>query len=44
LDNAQSAVEAQHLLSNDSVLESYGHLSKDTYLWLQECWEMNYRV
>jgi hypothetical protein len=38
---AESSVAAQKLLSNDKTLESSGHLSYATYVWLQEQWGMN---
>jgi hypothetical protein len=38
LHESESAVEAHAMLSNDDVLESNGHMTDKTFLFLQECW------
>jgi hypothetical protein len=35
-----AAIEAKNLLTNEFELESYGHMTQETFLWLQECWDM----
>ena len=40
LNDVDAAIEAKILLTNELELESYGHMTQETFLWLQGCWEM----
>ena len=38
MDNVESANEAKFYLTNESELEVCGHMTYESYLWLQESW------
>ena len=41
LHEPESAIEAHETLSNDKIMESNGHMTNRTFLFLQECWGMD---
>jgi hypothetical protein len=41
MNDSAAAIVAKSLLTDDSVIESNGHMTKKTFLWLQDCWGMS---
>jgi hypothetical protein len=38
MHDVSAAGEVQSLLSSDSVLETYGHMTQRSFIWLQDSW------
>ena len=43
MHDISAAVEVQSLLSGDSVLETCGHMTQQSFIWLQDTWAKSYQ-